>query len=190
MPTKQQNTQKQVTRAGTLDYMAPEVTRCPLKRSPSDGKLSAPAIGYGEGVDVWSVGVLAYELVAGLTPFRSPDGSKERTVAAIQRGLFGGGSFAWPAVFSEELRSFVTAALQLDPARRPSAFDLAQHPWVAKYRRPASQASMAVGGGASSAAAPKPAAGRAPRATVDEVGGRASMMPPHLTISVGPAPRR
>jgi serine/threonine protein kinase len=200
---KTTTTKKQVTRAGTLDYMAPEVLKCPLKRSPSDGKLNAPSIGYGHGVDVWAVGCLAYELCAGVTPFRSPDGSKERTVQAIQRGLFGGGAggcFVWPVRFSDELRSFVTAALQPDPARRPSALELAQHPWVAQYRRPASQASMAVGGGAGGAASRPPGGGmaavaaasasasasprRAPRATVDEVGRGV----PHLVVS--PAPRR
>lgn len=165
-----------------------QVITCPLKRSPSDHKLEAGSIGYGHGVDVWSVGVLAYELVAGGTPFRSATGNKEHTAQNIQRGLFGDGkgsgagaaaaaaSFAWPPRFSDELKAFVSAALQPDPARRPSALELAQHAWVRQFRRPASQAAIALPP-AGLALAPQPGAAgaaagarRGPRATVDELG--------------------
>ena len=42
------------TFCGTLDYLAPEFVR----REE-----------YGKGVDIWSVGVLAYELITGNPPF-------------------------------------------------------------------------------------------------------------------------
>ncbi len=44
--------------------MAPEVLRCPLKRSPSDNKDNTD-IQYDGSVDSWAVGVLAYELLVG-----------------------------------------------------------------------------------------------------------------------------
>lgn len=50
--------------AGTLDYMAPEVLRCPLKRHPGDNK-DRPELHYATAVDAWAVGVLAYELLTG-----------------------------------------------------------------------------------------------------------------------------
>jgi serine/threonine protein kinase len=50
--------------AGTLDYMAPEVLRCPLKRHPGDNKDRAD-LHYATAVDAWAVGVLAYELLTG-----------------------------------------------------------------------------------------------------------------------------
>lgn len=177
-----------VTRAGTLQYMAPEVLRCALKRSPSDRKMDAPTVGYGHGVDVWSVGVLAYELCTGVNPFVSPGGNKERTAAAIQRGLFAAGdNFRWPPRFSEELKSFVTAALQPDPARRATAAELAQHPWVAQYRRPASQAQMVVVPAVAGAVqAGRGAQARQSRATVDEVGRGL----PFVAVSPAPGVRR
>lgn len=48
----------------TLDYMAPEVLRCPLKRHPGDNKDRSD-LHYATAVDAWAVGVLAYELLTG-----------------------------------------------------------------------------------------------------------------------------
>lgn len=50
--------------AGTLDYMPPEVLRCPLKRHPGDNK-SRTELHYTTAVDSWAAGVLAYELLTG-----------------------------------------------------------------------------------------------------------------------------
>lgn len=50
--------------AGTLDYMAPEVLRCPLKRLPGDNK-DKQELHYDGTVDTWAVGVLAFELLVG-----------------------------------------------------------------------------------------------------------------------------
>jgi hypothetical protein len=41
--------ERPVTRAGTLDYMAPEVLACPDKRRPDENKDKA-GLGYGLGV--------------------------------------------------------------------------------------------------------------------------------------------
>jgi serine/threonine protein kinase len=49
---------------GTLDYMPPEVLRCPLKRHPGDNK-DRKDLQYASAVDAWAVGVLAYELLTG-----------------------------------------------------------------------------------------------------------------------------
>eukprot|EP00198_Chlamydomonas_reinhardtii_P006443 XP_001695779.1 serine/threonine protein kinase [Chlamydomonas reinhardtii] len=56
------NQERAVTRAGTLDYMAPEVERCPIKYQPQDNK-DVPGLAYGTAVDIWATGVLAYELL-------------------------------------------------------------------------------------------------------------------------------
>lgn len=60
--------ERAVTRCGTLAFMAPEVIACPPKHRPEDNKQDE-RIAYGPGADVWSVGVLAYELLTGTQPF-------------------------------------------------------------------------------------------------------------------------
>lgn len=57
-----------VTRVGTLDYMAPEVVRCPRK-SHSEQWKECDDLVYGSAVDIWALGVLVYELIVGTAPF-------------------------------------------------------------------------------------------------------------------------
>jgi serine/threonine protein kinase len=49
--------------------MCPEILRCPYKQKPTDNKDNYN-IGYGTAVDVWAVGVLAFELIHGRSPFQ------------------------------------------------------------------------------------------------------------------------
>lgn len=58
------------SRLGTIDYLSPEILDCPVKQHPQDHKLN-PQKWYTCKVDVWSIGVLAYELLLGRTPFEA-----------------------------------------------------------------------------------------------------------------------
>ena len=69
------------TRLGTIDYLAPEVLLCPTKAHPMENKRN-PNIGYDNKVDVWSTGVLCYELLVGRAPFTS--NTMESTLYQIQ----------------------------------------------------------------------------------------------------------
>lgn len=71
-----------MTRAGTLDYMSPEVLRCPGKVHPMDNKNRSD-LWYSHSVDTWAVGVLAYELLNGCPPFSAP--SRQQTEIQIMQ---------------------------------------------------------------------------------------------------------
>lgn len=70
------------SRSGTLDYMAPEVLKCPLKTYPDENKQDS-SLHYSSSVDTWAVGVLAYELLTGAGSTR---------LAGLRAALAG----AWP----------------------------------------------------------------------------------------------
>jgi serine/threonine protein kinase len=94
--------------------VAPSLTRAP--RPP-------PA-----QVDVYGTGVLAYEACVGFTPVVAP-----ATATAKPRAWAGdrAADLHFPALLSENVRDFVRAALAEDPADRPTAQQMLQHPWLA-----------------------------------------------------------
>jgi serine/threonine protein kinase len=87
--------------SGTLDYMAPEVLRCPYKSKPEENKDKAH-LHYSNTVDSWAVGVLVYELLVGCPPFY--DKSKSNTEARIVSGVP-----SFPPTVSEAAKSFICA---------------------------------------------------------------------------------
>ncbi|PSC70705.1 aurora other [Micractinium conductrix] len=124
--------ERPVTRAGTLDYMSPEVLACPEKSRPEENKERLE-LGYTDAVDVWAVGVLAYELLVGKPPFERE--SREETYAYIQRK-----DPALPAWLSEGAKDFIMTALAKSARKRPSMAQLLDHPWIVQYcRRPSSR---------------------------------------------------
>ncbi|KAF1382923.1 hypothetical protein PFLUV_G00148860 [Perca fluviatilis] len=79
--------------------------------------------------DLWSVGVLSYVMLSGVSPFL--DESPEETCVNICRL-----DFCFPDEYfhdvSQAARDFVSSALQQDPRKRPSATSCLQHPWVGR----------------------------------------------------------
>jgi serine/threonine protein kinase len=74
-------------------------------------------------VDVWSLGVLAYELLSGSLPFCSSVMLETLQKIMINRVDF-------PETVSPCARDFILLCLQSDPMARPSVEQLQQHPWV------------------------------------------------------------
>eukprot|EP00798_Chlamydomonas_sp_ICE-L_P027062 gene27062-2293_t len=119
--------ERAVTRAGTLEYMAPEVLNCPFKNRPEENK-EKQALYYSLTVDTWAVGVLTYELLVGFPPFND----KQR--AAIEDKIRED-TPRFPSAMNELAQNFITKALQKDALERPTIMELLAHPWIKAHRR-------------------------------------------------------
>uniref|UniRef100_A0A0G4GNH3 non-specific serine/threonine protein kinase n=1 Tax=Chromera velia CCMP2878 TaxID=1169474 RepID=A0A0G4GNH3_9ALVE len=95
------------TQTGTPYYASPEV----WKDMPYDAKS-----------DVWSLGVILYEMCALKPPFRADD------MEALYRKVLRGEYSCIPAAFSSDLECLVALLLQVNPVTRPSMGQLLQHP--------------------------------------------------------------
>ncbi|XP_030643161.1 kalirin isoform X2 [Chanos chanos] len=94
-------------------------------------EFSAPELIQGMPVslstDVWSVGVLTYVMLSGVSPFL--DESVEETCVNICKL-----DFCFPEEYfcgvSQAARDFIVSTLNQDPRKRPSSATCLQHPWV------------------------------------------------------------
>jgi serine/threonine protein kinase len=96
---------------GSVTYCAPEVLRGYFSRAS----------------DMWSLGVVAYVLLTGHTPW--PQGQEQRQAADIVAGRFDLGSDAFLAR-SDEARALVEGLLRLDHRERLTAEEVLAHPFV------------------------------------------------------------
>ncbi|MEW5298479.1 MAG: hypothetical protein WDW36_001597 [Sanguina aurantia] len=119
--------ERAVTRAGTLDYMAPEVLRCPPKNLPQENKNNA-YLHYNNSVDAWAVGVFAYELVVGFPPFAG-----ETQLDSVDKIMNSVPEF--PEKMSDLAKDFICQALRKHPGDRPTVMEMLHHPWIRTYQR-------------------------------------------------------
>jgi serine/threonine protein kinase len=100
------------TFCGTPYYLAPEVWRNEM---------------YSNKAEVWSLGVLLYELLALDRPFQSPSlsGLMERITAGIYAPIH--------ESYSQQMRHFVATLLDPDVVARPSSLELFQIPYVREH---------------------------------------------------------
>ena len=96
------------TFCGTPDYFAPEML--------TDDK-------YSNLVDIWAVGILAYELLTGLPPF--VEDCVDITYENIKNG-----QIDFPDYLSPGSIDFIKTILKENPSERPTLDQISQLPWI------------------------------------------------------------
>jgi len=108
---------------GTPGYVAPEVIKMGDRNVPTSEK--AP---YGLECDMWSVGVIIFVLLGGYPPF--DDDNQTVLFQLIARGEFEFHDEFW-ADISDAAKDMIRRLLCVDAAKRCSAEEALQHPWIA-----------------------------------------------------------
>jgi serine/threonine protein kinase len=108
---------KHRTVIGTPHWMAPE---CLLSDS------------YSELVDIWSLGITAYELAVG----QPPHAELHSLRAALKIPASAPPTLPHPARFSPDFHAFLRSCLVKDWRQRPSAAELLRHPFILNNRSP------------------------------------------------------
>ena len=84
---------------------------------------------YGPPVDVWAVGVLNYELLAGNPPFE--ENTVEESYRRIKQGIY-----HFPAHFTPLVKDCIKNMLVVNPERRHKPEQIQKHSWIVKFARP------------------------------------------------------
>ncbi|GJM87081.1 hypothetical protein PR202_ga02999 [Eleusine coracana subsp. coracana] len=105
---------------GTIAYMSPERINTDLNDGAYDGYAG----------DIWSFGLSILEFYLGRFPLGENLG-KQGDWAALMVAICYSDAPQPPHTASPDFRNFISLCLQKNPARRPSAMRLLQHPFVA-----------------------------------------------------------
>ncbi|CAG9462190.1 unnamed protein product [Pedinophyceae sp. YPF-701] len=95
---------------GTPEFAAPEIV---------NGKEYD-----GPTVDIWSLGVILYEMTVGSLPFKG--GNMRELFKKISKGEYD----PMPSKLSKELKDLVAKMLTVDSAKRATLREIKKHPWV------------------------------------------------------------
>ncbi|KAK9808265.1 hypothetical protein WJX73_004639 [Symbiochloris irregularis] len=101
---------------GTPDYMSPELI-------VGKGQLDRKA------VDIWSLGVILFGLVAGHLPFKRSERSKSN-ISVLCSNIMRNNMRSMPQDVSPECVDLMLSLLQQQPSDRPTVQQISQHPWL------------------------------------------------------------
>ncbi|ANB14075.1 aurora kinase [Sugiyamaella lignohabitans] len=105
-------TSRRTTMCGTLDYLPPEMVE---------------ARDHDYRVDIWSLGVLAYEFIVGNPPFEeSGHAATYKRISKVDLRI--------PSFVSVEAADLIKRLLQHDQDKRMPLKDVQQHPWILKNK--------------------------------------------------------
>eukprot|EP01103_Thecamoeba_quadrilineata_P014943 TRINITY_DN457_c0_g1_i1.p1 TRINITY_DN457_c0_g1~~TRINITY_DN457_c0_g1_i1.p1 ORF type:complete len:276 (+),score=55.26 TRINITY_DN457_c0_g1_i1:1009-1836(+) len=105
------------TLCGTPQYLAPEILN---NTSDSTG-------GYGKAVDIWSLGVILYILLAGYQPFG--ESNSISVFEQIKKGEFDFPDAEWRDI-SDSAKDLIRNMIKVDPSQRYTASQVLNHPWT------------------------------------------------------------
>jgi serine/threonine protein kinase len=106
-----QQKQKRNTIVGTPYWMAPELIR---------------GLNYDQKVDVWSLGIMMMEMAEGEPPYMEFPPLRALFLITTK----GIPALREPQKWSDDFKDFLALTLLKDPAKRPSATELLQHPFM------------------------------------------------------------
>lgn len=110
---------RRTTLCGTLDYLPPEMI---------EGNF------HNENVDLWSLGVLCYELLVGQPPFETASNSETYTrITKVD--------IRYPSYLSEGSKDLISKLLRHDPKKRLPLEEVMVHPWIVQNYTPKTHAS-------------------------------------------------
>lgn len=121
------------TQLGRVGDTAKEACGSPYYMAPELFEERA----YGAAADVWSLGVVFYQLIARVLPFNAASAADLRTL--VCRGRFTPlqelGATASPSAagYSRELKELVSSLLTVDAAARPTLRRVLRHKYVKEY---------------------------------------------------------
>lgn len=91
--------------------------------------------GHNEKLDIWTIGVLMYEMLTGKPPFSAPKGVKDRRLKQkiIEDNVLKG-NINFPEDLSNEAKSAIKIILNPNPNLRPYAKDIKNLDFFQKYK--------------------------------------------------------